>query len=86
MSEWEKAAILIPQPTGLWEKTPTVGTLRNTKDNINSMKIESIKLRCDGYVTCRSYFCTYFGSISSKNEYTFTKGVNRLEGEVDEEF
>ena len=50
------------------------------------MKIESIKLRCDGYVTCRSYFCTYFGSISSKNEYTFTKGVNRLEGEVDEEF
>lgn len=84
MSEWEKAAILIPQPTGLWEKMLIGGTLRNTTDS--SMKIESIKLRCDGYVTCRSYFCTYFSSISSKFVYSFTKGVNRLEGEVDEEF
>ena len=49
------------------------------------MKIESIKLRCDGYVTCRSYFCTYFSSISSKFVYSFTKGVNRLEGEIDDE-
>ncbi len=49
----------------------------------NGMKIESINVRNDGYVHCKSGFYHSQDSTDYKTEYIFTTGINWLIGEID---
>ena len=49
----------------------------------DKMKIESINVRNDGYVYCKSGFYHSQDSTDYKTEYIFTTGVNWLIGEID---
>ena len=49
------------------------------------MKIEKISVIGDGFVSCRSGFYRSENILSEHTRYNFTKGVNRLEGDIDDE-
>ena len=49
----------------------------------NEMKIESVNVRNDGYVDCKSGFYTSQDLIYEQTKYSFTTGINWLIGEID---
>jgi len=47
------------------------------------MKINTIHIKNDGYVICRSGFYTAQDVLSKHSNYIFTPGINKLVGEID---
>ena len=47
------------------------------------MKISCISLKNEGYVYCKSSFCSAQDCLSNDSCYTFSPGINRLIGEID---
>ena len=47
------------------------------------MKINSINIKNEGYVYCKSAFYTAQDSLSNHSCYSFSQGVNKLIGEID---
>lgn len=47
------------------------------------LKIENLKVIGDGYVRCHSYFYSSFQLLPENYEFCFSKGINRLYGEID---
>ena len=49
----------------------------------NKMAINSITIRNDGYINCKSVFYTAKDGLNKNTEYVFSTGINKLEGDID---
>ena len=47
------------------------------------MNIETLHLKCSGYIECRSKFYTAYDIISKNDGFTFVKGLNMLNDDID---
>ena len=47
------------------------------------MEIESINVKNDGYVRCKSNFYSAFDILQHERSYTFSIGINMLTGDID---
>ena len=50
---------------------------------VKLLNIERIEIVNDGYILCKSNFYTSKDIINREKKYIFSKGVNRLNGEID---